>query len=458
MAMELKRRLSSRQTKYGLNTAIYCLIALAIVVVVNLIANRFVKQIDLTANKQYSLSPQTAKILSELQKDVEVLYFDRRANFDRARDRLDLFPIQSRRVKVTYVDPDREPSKANRYKIKSYATVVVATAERDEQAKGATEEDITNSIIRVLKGGPKSIYFLTGHGERDVESQERLGYSAAKKALEDTNYKVQPLSLLEQSPKIPDDCSLLVVAGPKKDLLDPEITAIKDFLMKGGRVFFLVHPQAPPKLTGLLEQFGVDAHNSLVVDTSGIGRLFGTDELMPLVVQYENHPVTKDLANTATLFPFASALDTSTKGMAGATFQPIARTTKNSWATDQVRSQQVSFRKGQDKEGPVALFGAGTYKPAEAGEGAKEGRYIVAGSAEFLANAILGFNGNRDLFLNAVNWLTSDEDLISIRPKDPQDSRVDLTPAQMNLVLYLLIAVPAIVVLSGLGVWWKRRG
>lgn len=458
MSLELKSRLTSRQTKYGLNTAIYCLLALAIVVVVNLIANRFVKQIDLTANKQFSLSPQTAKILSELQKDVELIYFDKSANFNNARDRLEMFPIRSRRVKVTYVDPDREPSKANRYKIKSYTTLVVATADRDEQSKGMTEEDITNAIIRVLKGGPKSIYFLTGHGERDIESQERLGYSAAKKALEDSNYKVQTISLLEQSPKIPDDCSLLIVAGPQKDLLDPEVKAIKDFIMKGGRVFFLVHPMAPPKLLGLLEEFGADAHNTLVVDTSGIGRLFGTDELMPLVVQYENHAVTKDMANTASLFPFSSAVDTSTKAMAGAQFQPIARTTKQSWATDQVKSRQITFRKGQDKEGPVALFGAGTYKPLEAAEGAKEGRFVVAGSAEFLANAILGFNGNRDLFLNAVSWLTSDEDLISIRPKDPQDSRVDLTPTQMTLVFYFLLAVPALVVVSGLSVWWKRRG
>ena len=175
MPIELKSRLTSRQAKYGLNTAIYCLVALAIVVVVNLIANRFVKQIDLTANKRYSLAPQTAKILSGLQKDVELVYFDRRNNFTSVRDKLEMFPIKSRRVKVTYVDPDREPSKANQYKVKTYGTLIVASGDRNEQAKGLQEEEITGSIIRVLKGGPKNIYFLTGHGERDLESTERLG-------------------------------------------------------------------------------------------------------------------------------------------------------------------------------------------------------------------------------------------------------------------------------------------
>ena len=458
MPIELKSRLTSRQAKYGLNTAIYCLVALAIVVVVNLIANRFVKQIDLTANKRYSLAPQTAKILSELQKDVELVYFDRRNNFTSVRDKLEMFPIKSRRVKVTYVDPDREPSKANQYKVKTYGTLIVASGDRNEQAKGLQEEEITGSIIRVLKGGPKNIYFLTGHGERDLESTERLGYSAAKKALEESNYKVNPLSLLEQSPKIPEDCTLLVIAGPMKDFLDPEIAAIKDYVLKGGRVFFLLHPQTPPKLIDLLDQFGADAHNNLVVDTSGLGRLFGTDELMPLVVQYEDHPITKDLVNTATLFPFASAVHTSTKGMAGAVFREIAKTTKNSWSTTEVQSKQITFRKGQDTEGPLALLGVGTYRPMGSPDAAKEGRYVVAGSAEFVANSILGFPGNRDLFLNAVNWLASDEDLISIRPKDPEDRRVNLSPSQMTMIFYgSLIVVPLAIVLSGLGVWWKRR-
>lgn len=458
MAFEIKSRLTSRQAKYGLNTAIYTLVALAIVVVVNLIANRFVRQVDLTANQRYTLSPQTTKILSELQNDVEFLYFDRRAGFANVEDRLAMYPTSSRRVKVTFVDPDREPSKANQYNIRSYGTLVIAAAGRNEQAKAITEEDITNTIIRVIKGGPKKIYFLTGHGERDIASEERLGYSAAKKLLEDSNYTVETLSLLQETPRIPDDSSALIVAGPQNDFLDPEVAAIKDYIVKGGRAFFLVHPMAPPKLIGLLAEFGADAKNTLVVDTSGIGRLFGTDELMPLVVQYDNHPITRDMTNIATLFPFSAAVQSSDNGMPGATFQPIARTTDKSWATTEVQSREISFREGRDIQGPLPLLGAGTFKPPENADSTIEGRFVVAGSAEFPANAIIGFNGNRDLFLNTVNWLTSDEDLISIRPKEMEDRRVSLDADQMTRLFYLVVAVPAIVVLSGLGVWWKRRG
>ena len=465
---DMKQRLTSRQAKYGLNTAIYTLVALAIVVVANLIANRFVKQIDLTANQRYTLSPQTGQILDDLTTDVEFLYFDRRANFGNVEDRLAMYPTRSNHVKVTYVDPDREPSKANQNNIRSYGTLVITASGRSEQVTAITEEDITNAVIKVIKGGPKKIYFLTGHGERDIDSTERRGYSAAKTALMESNYTVETLSLLQENPRVPDDCSLLVIAGAENDPLDPEIAAIKDYIMNGGRVFFLMHPRSPQKLVDLLAEFGADAKNSVVVDTSGIGRVFGTDELLPLALQYDDHPVTKDMTNIMTLFPFSAMVATSSNGMPGATFQPIARTTERSWATTEVQGQ-VGFQEGRDTEGPIALFGAGTFQkppatppglPGSAPEenSSPEGRFIVAGSTEFPSNQILGAQGNRDLFVNAVNWLASDEDLISIRPKEMEDRRVDLQPGQMAMIFYLLIAVPAFVVLGGLGVWWKRRG
>src|ERR1035437_2530941 len=240
--------LISRQTKYGLNMAVYALLAVAIVVVVNLIANRFVKQVDLTANKRYSLSPQTVKILKGLNKDVDFLYFDRKANFNNVKDQLEQYTIASHNVKLTYVDPDREPGKAQKYNIKSYGTLIVLLGEKSEQAKSVKEEDITASIIRLLKGGPKVVYFLQGHGERDIASSERTGYSAAKKLLEESNYQVKTVSLMEQSPKLPADATILVVAGPTKDLLDPEVGAIRDFIKGGGHALFMANPFTPPKL------------------------------------------------------------------------------------------------------------------------------------------------------------------------------------------------------------------
>src|SRR3990170_4406568 len=186
--MSVKSHLTSRQTKYGVNATLYGLAALAIVVILNLIVLRAPTRLgqyntnwqwDLTSNRRYSLSQQTIQILSKLDKNVQVLYFDRQNNFGAVRDLLDQFPAQSRMITVSYLDPDHE------------------------RAKGVKEEDVINTIIRVLKGGAKNIYFLTGHGERGMDDTERLGYSEAKKALEGSNYEIKTFSLLQEKPEVP---------------------------------------------------------------------------------------------------------------------------------------------------------------------------------------------------------------------------------------------------------------
>ncbi|MBI3934380.1 MAG: GldG family protein [Acidobacteria bacterium] len=465
--MGIKDKLTSRQAKYGLNTALYALAALAIVVIFNLIVLRAPTRLgqyntnwqwDLTANRRYSLSPQAVQVLSNLDRDVQIIYFDRQNNFGAVRDLLDQFPTQSQKVSVSYFDPDRERAKATQYNIKEYGKIVVVAGDKNEQAKGVKEEDVINTIIRVLKGGAKNIYFLTGHGEREIDSTERLGFSEAKKALQGSNYEIKTLSLLQEKPEIPADCKVLVIAGPQKDLLDPEIAAIKQYMAEGGRVFFLLSPFTPPKIVKLLAGYGADVSNTLVVDMSGIGRLFGTDELMPLALQYDPHPITKDMANTATLFPFSTAVRSSADSEVGAEFQLIAKTAPNSWATKDVHAKQVSFREGQDFKGPLALAGAGVYRNPDALIDI-EARFVVSGSADLIANAILEFNGNRDLFLNMMNWLSSDEDLIAVRPKDPEERPVNLSPNELRMVFYFtFLILPLAVVLGGLGVWWKRRG
>lgn len=465
---DLKHSLTSRQAKYGLNSALYALAGLAILVVINLIVSRMPTKLgalqtdwrwDLTANKRFSLSLQTAKILGGLDRDIQVIYFDRKNNLGGSvKDLLDQFPAQSRNVSVEYRDLDREPTIAAKYNVKEYGAVVVSAGERHELAKGAREEDVTNAIVKVLKGGAKSIYFLQGHGERDIANTERQGYSEAKKALEEGNYKTQTLSLLAEKPQIPQDAAVVVIAGASKDFLEPELTALKDYLMKGGRVFVFITHLTPPSLVKMLAEFGADVSNALVVDVSGIGRIFGTDELMPLAVAYEDHAITKDMTNVATLYPLAGAVQASVGFLPGADFRLIAKTPSQSWATREVKSREVSFQQGRDIEGPIAVVGAGTFKDPAIVD-ALEGRLVVVASPDVISNAILGFNGNRDLFLNSVAWLSSDEDLISIRPRDPEDRRVELTPGQLRVIFYLsLFGIPLAIIGAGLGVWWKRRG
>ncbi len=83
---------------------------------------------------------------------------------------------------------------------------------------------------------------------------------------------------------------------------------------------------------------------------------------------------------------------------------------------------------------------------------------VVVGSSSFPGNSILGFQGNRDLTLNMLNWLSSDEDLISIRPKDPADNRIMLSRQQMTLLFFTsVVLMPLAIVVMGVSVWWRRR-
>jgi ABC-type uncharacterized transport system involved in gliding motility auxiliary subunit len=105
--------------------------------------------------------------------------------------------------------------------------------------------------------------------------------------------------------------------------------------------------------------------------------------------------------------------------------------------------------------GSHVLCAAGVYRSGEPG---KEGRFVVTGTSEFIANRSMRILGNSDLFLNMINWLSSDEDLISIRPKDPEDRRIQLTQGQMRLVrMVSQFVIPLGIILAGVLVWWRRR-
>src|SRR5260370_880160 len=189
---EEKRSATNRRVLERANLALYTLIGLALVASANYFANRYTHRWDLTPSKKYSLSPQTLKILKGLNKDVAIYIFDRKEGLREGRDVVENYSKASPHVTVRYVDPDREPSLARQFSVRSYGTVIVAAGDRHYEAQGSTEEGISNAFIHVLKG-QKTVYFLQGHGERDLDSSERTGYDKIKKQCESENYQVKTI-------------------------------------------------------------------------------------------------------------------------------------------------------------------------------------------------------------------------------------------------------------------------
>jgi ABC-type uncharacterized transport system involved in gliding motility auxiliary subunit len=458
--------MKARQTRYSAYAAVYIVIVLAALVLANYLGNNYNKSYDSTANKQFSLSDQTIKVLKNLKEPVTISYFDHQSSFSGAggaKDLLDRYAAQSNKLHINYIDPVKKPELAKAAAVKSFGTIIVETAGRRQEAKGLTEEDVTGAMIRAVKGSERNVCIVQGTGEHRLDDSEPGGISGLKELVERNNYKTQTLNLL-QKPEIGKECTVLIVAGPKLDYVQPAVDAIKKYVEGGGRALFALDPPLQLKgdsigenklLTDQLAAWGVAPDKDLVVDLNPVNRLFGFSAAVVLITQYESQAIVRDMKEEATAFPLSRSLDT--KNADKTSVDKLFQTSQDSFGTPNLNSPSVNPDDPKNKKGPLTLGAAGTYNNGQQGN---NGRFVVVGSSSWLQNSILGSRnfGNRDLFLNTVNWLSSDEDLISIRPKEPEDRRLTLNVRQMRLLFYSsVIVLPLIVVGAGLGVWWRRR-
>ena len=203
----------------------------------------------------------------------------------------------------------------------------------------------------------------------------------------------------------------------------------------------------------LLQGWGVTLQKDLILDLNPIGQLVGLGPQVALVTQYGSQPIVSQMKGTAVGLPLARSLEIKDTGKASV--EKLFDSSDSSLATNNLDSASVNLNDPKNKKGPMTLAAGGTYNTGKADS---QGRFVVVGSSSWIANRFIGFNGNSDLALNAINWLASDEDLISIRPKPQDDRRITMTRAQLNRVrLTSQFGLPLVVMIAGITVWWKRR-
>jgi ABC-type uncharacterized transport system involved in gliding motility auxiliary subunit len=472
---EIGQSFSGRQARYGSLAAASVLVVLGILIAINYISAKHNRRWDLTAARQFSLSDQTKKVLQDLKEPVRIRVFARSEEFQRFRDRLDEYTYQSKLVTAEYIDPEKRPGVAQQYGVTSLGTVVFDYKGRNEKVTSDGEQELTNGLIKVVQGRTPKVYFTQGHGEKDTVSAERSGYNAISSALTNGNFVVEKIALAQVT-AVPPDADVVVIAGPRTDFLGPEVDILKAYLNRGGKLFVMLDPvlkadqPQPAALQGLLKDWGIDAGNDVVLDVSGMGRLIGTDESVPVAVSYPSHPITENF-NLLTAYPLARSMTPIEGGANGHTAQKIVETSASSWAETNLKSltsAEPAKIDGNDKKGPISLGAAVSGPAAEApatpapkeGEAPKktEVRIVAFGDSDFASNAALGVQGNRDLFLNTINWLAQQENLIAIRPRDPEDRRITLTADQERRIFYLtVLIVPGLILLAGVQTWWRRR-
>ncbi len=476
---EVARFFAGRQARLGTIAVASSLVVLGILIAINYLGARENKRWDFTASKSFTLSDQTQKLLAKLDAPLTMTVFAKETDFDRYRQILPEYQYNSKRVSINYVDPDRKPALAKQYQIQTYGTIALDYKGRTERVVSDSEQDIANGIIKVVTGEQKKVYFVQGHGEHDTVGSDRSGYSEIAAALQRDNYSVDKLVLAQQT-DVPADASVVVIAGPRTDLFPQEADALRRYLQKGGKVLVMLDPpdkvdSAPlTNLLALAHDWDISVNNDIVLDLSGIGQLFGASEAVPVAAPpYPSFPIT-DQFNLLTAFPLARSVTPISGGVNGHNAQAFVQTSGTSWAADAQRvlaaKGRVEIKQDTDKKGPIVIGAAvsapaadsAAVTPAKNDKGEQkpkpETRVAVMGDSDFAANNAIGIQGNKDLFMNVVSWLAQQENLISIRPRQPDDRRLTMTAiAQRNVTWLSLLIIPGLIVASGVYSWWRRR-
>lgn len=469
---EIRTGMGRRSARFGVNSAVSVFFFIGILVFVNYLGAQHVKRFDTTSEKIYSLSDESSKVAQQINQDLQIKAFYPGGEYAPAKEVLDLFKAKNNRISYEFIDPDKQPQTAQRYQVTQYGefqnpmngqsfrygTLILTMGDKTEriekQNEALHEEDITNAMLKLVKGEKKTIYFTQGHGEKSPDDADKGGYSQAKTGLEKENYTVKTVNLAEQQGKVPDDAAVLIMAGPKTEPFANELDAIDAYLNKGGSAYIMVDPSPSPGLADFLKKWSIDVGNNIVLDASGLGRLFQAGPEIPLVTRYSDHKITAGMKGIMTFFPLARSVSPMMNPPAGLMVENLFSSSERSWGETDLKSGEAKFDEGKDLKGPVSLAVVAT---KDVGNN-KKARLVAFGDSDFASNSFFGDQGDGNLFQNTVSWLAQDENFISIRPKNPEDRRITMTEAQRRLVNYvMLLLLPVGVLIIGGSVWAKRR-
>lgn len=484
----IKDFLAKRTTHYGINALLTVLLVLVITVVVNLIAKEYDWKKDFTKNRFFTLSEQTENVVRGLREEVRIRAFVANpvgmGEFQRAFDR---YTYLSPKLKFQFIDFEREPFAARRYDIKEQNTVVFETDRRQEKVVVNTddpkfEEKVTNAIIAVTKGDKKTICMVTGHKEGVLEDSSPKGYSALRERLEIGRYKTQEVLLATEG--VPAKCEILVMAGPMSDVTDAELTTLENYVKRGGKFFLMIEPDGTAKMKGFLAKFGVEwKPGQTVIEMDPRLQVKGGGLELPLVASYDTtSEITRRFKRQhTTIYAFPTVVQKAGTVPEGMTVTSLFQTSGASVEIPLARL--MNLKGGLDVKGlprgPISLavtvtgkgeaVAAKDAKNDEKKDGKKdpeppkdrndaEFRLVVVGDAEFAANGLFQSHVNSDLFQNILSWLSKEEDLIAIRPKDVGASELRVSQFSSRFIAWMSVVIaPLSVWILGAVVWLRRR-
>ena len=474
--VSLRRQLGTLLGRRRVEIALFALGTVGLLVGLAYLSVRYPLRWDLTSEGRFSLSESTVTMLRRLERPVRIVFF----HDPLMREAVELYQLiaaQSPQITVEFYDPVINPAQARMLGVNFAGTAVMESEGRRLQVSGDSEVNIANGILRVSRSASQRVCFLDGHSEPDPFSMEshdhlegaaghshglgakyvlheRHGMAKARHALETLNYRVEKVLLLQGRGALVG-CAVLVVAGPKAPLLPAEIAEIQAYLGNGGNALFMLDPFVRTGLEPVLAEHGVQVDDTIVIDEAGH---FWADVSAPAVTDYNRHQVTRDLP--LTFFPGARSLSPTPQRVPGTSVVPLVNSSRRSWG--QAEPDRVRFVEGRDQPGPNTLMVVALRRAVGpdgvAAEGEPRSRIAVVGDSDFATNSFFHIMGNGALFLNTVNYLAAQENLIGITPRGSDLPRVNLTNRQMKATFVMaVVLVPALLVVVGTAVWWKQQ-
>jgi len=417
------------------------------------------RRVDLTPEKKFTLSPRTEQVVKHLTKDVQALAFinsDRPENFF-VEDMLWRMGNLSKHFHYTVVDMNRNPALARQYHAQQYGTLVF---EADGKQKGVLlssgESAVTSTLMHVTRNKERVIYFLTGHGEGSLSDEEpHSGYSKLRGSIADETYHEKTLSL-GSSGGVPADADVVVILGPKGPFIPEDIAALDAYVQRGGSLFVLFDVHSSPSLIPFLEKYNVHLIDAVAVDPAK--RLYAGEVITYRVsATAKIHPMLLSV-NAPPIFSLARVVEVREDPAKGVIARPILATSGNGFATafsNIGKDGTATYVAERDISGPVPIAGEVAIKNGE-----KMGRIAVFGDADMLNNGLLDQGGNRDLFVNAINWLADDQDILGSRPSRETQGVTTFIMTEREgrwLLTMSTVVLPGLFFLTGVAVFFWRR-
>ena len=485
-----------RNTVLTANAGVSAVLVAALLVALNYLGTEHHARWDLTATREHSLSPQTIKVLRTLPGPIQAVAFPNADNAERYRQLLATYQYYSKEFQYRIVDPDRNPTEAQRLKVTSYGQIVLQRGATSYTVDDGAEEALTNGLLHVLQTAKKTVYVLQGEGEAPLDDFTRIGIATAKQALTGKGIDVKGLFLV-QTGRVPEDAAAVIVPSPTKDLLPQVTDALDRYYQGGGKLLIMVDPQTPAGVRAWVDSaFHVKAPGGYIIDP--VSRLLGGDLAVPIATQYPGSDITQNF-NLATAFPVSTPLVPEAKAP-GVTITPVVKSSDASYVKVNLDARDVRFQPGVDVKGPALIAvevvpssaapvpgasapavpappakpsakpgpsgkpagsGGSAAGPAAAGAvsgGAPKGSAVIFGNSAFIRNTYIGLVGNRDLFTSAVAWLTQSGNLISIAPRvSPFDPFIITSQQGRFLFMGSVIVLPALILVLGGSIYFRRR-